>query len=412
MLGLGRVIIAVLSIVCTLGATAQRSLAGAPPALSARGAALIEESTGQELYGSGAQRELSIASTTKLMTALVSIEHARLGRIFTQNDYVPAPIDSQIGLVPGERMSVHDLLLAVLLPSGDDAAEDLAYNVGHGSVARFIAMMNARARQLHLSHTQYSTPAGLDAPGNYSTAADLVKLASFILERHPFLAHAVALASAVLRTGNHVRVVQSTNDLLGRVPWIDGVKTGHTLDAGYVLVASGTRGRLRLLSAVLGTPTQSARDASTLALLGYGFANFRLVTPVLTGAVVARPNVRDRPGLRVDVIADSVFKRVVGRSVRVTTRLELPRQLAGPLPRHAVVGTLLVLADGMPIARVPLLLARPLAAVGSLTLVGRFIARPSTLVALAVMLTSLVTLVLAVRRRGRVGAGRSEAAQA
>src|SRR6201999_4620723 len=103
----------------------------------------------------------------KLMTALVVLEHVhKLSTVFTQNDYTAASVDSQIGLEPGERMSVHDLLLAMMLPSADDAAEDLAYNVGHGSVARFVAMMNARARELHLTHTHYTTPIGLDTPGN------------------------------------------------------------------------------------------------------------------------------------------------------------------------------------------------------------------------------------------------------
>ena len=107
--------------------------------------------------------------------------------MFTQNHYYAAPVDSQIGLVPGERMSVHDLLLALMLPSADDAAEDLAFNVGHGSIARFIGMMNARARELGLTHTHYSTPIGLDTPGNYSSASDLVKLASYALHAQPLL---------------------------------------------------------------------------------------------------------------------------------------------------------------------------------------------------------------------------------
>jgi D-alanyl-D-alanine carboxypeptidase (penicillin-binding protein 5/6) len=127
--------------------------------LNARAAALIEARTGQLLYGSRANDELPIASTTKLMTALITLEHVgRLDTIFAQNDYYPAPEDSQIGLVPGERMSVHDLLLAMLLPSADDAAEDLAYNVGAGSVGRFLAMMNTRARQLGLGQAARDDP--------------------------------------------------------------------------------------------------------------------------------------------------------------------------------------------------------------------------------------------------------------
>ena len=90
-------------------------------------------------------------------------------------------------------MSVHDLLIAMMLPSADDAAEDLAYNVGHGSVARFLAMMNARAGQLGLTHTHYTTPIGLDTPGNYSSAGDLVTLARYLLQGEPFFKAVVAL---------------------------------------------------------------------------------------------------------------------------------------------------------------------------------------------------------------------------
>jgi serine-type D-Ala-D-Ala carboxypeptidase (penicillin-binding protein 5/6) len=387
-----------------------RSLAVTPPDLSARAAILIDPSTGQELFGHDANQELPIASTTKLMTALLTLEHVRLDTVFTQNDYEAAAADSQIGLVPGEQMSVHDLLLALLVPSADDAAEDLAYNIGHGSVARFIGMMNARARALGLTHTHYSTPAGLDTPDNYSSAADLVKLARFLLAHHPFFARAVALPRAVLHTGDHVRDVVSTNDLLGKVPWIDGVKTGHTLDAGYVLIGSAHRGGMTLISAVLGTSSESSRDANTLALLGYGFANFHLVTPVHAGSVRARPTVRYRSGVRADVVAAGTFRRVLPRSARVTTRVEVPRQLTGPLDRHAVVGSLMVLANGHTMARIPLLLASALPAVSPLTIATGFITKPLTLLLLVAVLGAGVALILRRRLRTRAGSVHREAA--
>ena len=203
-------------------------------------AALTELSTGQLLYKNRSFSRLPIASTTKLMTALITLEHVKhLGRIFTQNNFYASAVDSQIGLVPGERMSVHDLLLALLLPSADDAAEDLAYNVGHRSVARFVGMMNARARQLGLTRTHYSTPSGLDTPGNYSTATDLLTLARYLLLHQPWFARAVALPHALLKTGSHPRYVANRNDLVGRYSWVRGVKTGHTSGAGYVLVGAG-----------------------------------------------------------------------------------------------------------------------------------------------------------------------------
>lgn len=145
-----------------------------PPQLGVTAADLMVANTGQQLYGVDPNAEHAIASTTKLMTALITLQHVHnLNTLFTQMNWRPSPADSQIGLIPGEQMTVHDLLLALLIPSADDAAIDLAYNVGGGSVTNFVAMMNAEAKRLGLTHTHYTTPSGLDTPGNYSSAADL-----------------------------------------------------------------------------------------------------------------------------------------------------------------------------------------------------------------------------------------------
>ena len=200
----------------SLPAQAGAATPAPPPKLPVKAAIVTALNTGQRLYGLNAEQELAIASTTKLMTALQTFEHASLQQTFTEPDYHFAPDDSQIYLTPGERMSVHDLMIAMLLPSADDAAEDLAYNVGGGSVSRFVAMMNQGARKLGLTHTHYSTPIGLDTPGNYSSASDLVKLAGYLLEHYPFFAQVVALPSAVLKTGDHPRYVVNRNDLVAR----------------------------------------------------------------------------------------------------------------------------------------------------------------------------------------------------
>ena len=381
------------------------AVAATPPKLSVTAAILIEQGTGQQLYRYHPNRELPIASTTKLMTALVTLEHERhLGTMFTQPDYYAAAVDSQIGLTPGERMSVHDLLLALMLPSADDAAEDLAYNVGHGSVGRFVGMMDARARELGLRHTHYSTPIGLDTPGNYSSASDLVKLASYDLTHSRYFARIVALPAAVLRSGNHVRHVINRNDLVGKVPWIDGVKTGHTADAGYVLVASGHRNGMTLVSAVLGTSSEAARDANTLALLDYGFNSFTLLEPVRAGSVLARPAVRDRPGKHAALIAGAAFTRVLPRSARLEVRVQAPREVAGPLRRHTRLGTAVVLVNGRAVARIPLLLAGALPAVSSLTIAARFITRPVMMLVIVAIIGFVLALGLVTRRRRRARA--------
>jgi D-alanyl-D-alanine carboxypeptidase (penicillin-binding protein 5/6) len=244
-----------------------------------------------------------------------------------------------------------------MLPSADDAAEDLAYNVGHGSVARFVSMMNARARDLHLTHTHYSTPIGLDTPGNYSSAGDLVTLARYLLRSEPFIRAIVSKRSAVLRTGEVVRHVTNLNDLVARYSWINGVKTGHTLDAGYVLVASGTRNGMSLIGVVLGTDSEAARDANALALLNYGFANFEFKTPVHAGELMARPLIKSQTGHRARLIAASTYTHVFPRTQRVQVRVRAPAQLTGPLAKNAVVGSATITAGGRVQARIPLELA-------------------------------------------------------
>ncbi len=355
------------------------------PRIQVRAAAVIDGSTGQQLYGLHAGDELAIASTTKLMTALVTLQHARLGQVFTAPPLELSAEDSQIGLQPGQRMTVSDLVTAMMLPSADDAAYDLAYNVGGHSVTRFEAMMNAEAARLGLTHTHYSTPVGLDTAGNHSTADDLVALAQYLLRTQPFLRHVVSLRSARVRVDGRPRVVSNLNTLVGRVRWVNGVKTGHTLDAGYVLVGSGRRGGMSLISAVLGATSESARELDTLKLLDWGFDNFRLVSPVAAGAAVASRPVRGRSGLRVSLIATDSFKRVLPRSARVTTVVRAPRELRGPLRKGVIAGTILVTEGRVTLDTIPLRLARgvpaPPASLSPTTIAG-----PFTLVLLVLLL--------------------------
>ena len=356
------------------GALGPATAGAAAPRLTVRAAALYAPATGQFLYADHADDELAVASTTKLMTALITLESVgNLNSVFTQNNYYPAAVDSQIGLVPCELMTVRDLVIALMLPSAEDAAEDRAYNIGHGSVARFVAMMNVRARQLGLTHTHYSTPSGLDTVGNHSTAADLDRLAAYDLQHSAFFARIVDLPAAILRSGNHVRDVLNRNTLVGQFPWIDGVKTGHTAGAGYVLVASAHRGGLRLVSSVLGTTSEASRDANTLRLLDWGYQNFRLRTLLRAGEPLARPGVVDQSGLHPELIAARGLQRVVGWADRLAVRVQAPRRLTGPLRRHAPIGTAIVLDDGRAVASVPLLLDRAVPEAPTLTGVGKFL---------------------------------------
>jgi D-alanyl-D-alanine carboxypeptidase (penicillin-binding protein 5/6) len=182
---------------------------------------------------------------------------------------------------------------------------------------------------------------------------------------------------------------------------MNGVKTGHTLQAGYVLIGSGTQHGMTLIAPVLGTPDETVRDRSTLGLLEWGFATFRLVHPVVAGRILARPTVRDRAGVRAAVIAGATFERVLRRADRVRLRVQVPAQLAGPLPRRAVVGRVVVLAGGRPVGAVPLVLAHALPAVSSLTVAAAFLTRPFSLLLLVVLVAGAVGASVVWRQRNR-----------
>jgi D-alanyl-D-alanine carboxypeptidase (penicillin-binding protein 5/6) len=327
----------------------------AAPAASLQARAWIswEPDLGMVVSSHDANTELPMASTTKLMTALITLEHESLGTLLP---VVPYPIDagqSTIGLQSGERLTVADLLRAMLLPSADEAAQALAVDVG-GSVPTFVGLMNEQASELNLTHTHYATPVGLDTPGNYSSAADLATLANFVLQRYSFLDRIVAEPKVTLHSGAHPRTIVNRNDLVGRYSYVIGVKTGHTNDAGYVLVGEARENGVRVISVVLGDPTIAARDADSLTLLRQGLDAFSTRTVVRRGPALATAAGRFR-SRRVALVAARDVRLVVPRGAHVSVTLsDVAQRLQGPLPAGTHAGTVIVRENGRTVARVPL----------------------------------------------------------
>jgi serine-type D-Ala-D-Ala carboxypeptidase (penicillin-binding protein 5/6) len=368
--------------------------ARAAPSLSARSAIVIEASTGKIVYARGPYEERAIASTTKLMTALLTLRHARLSEVFTAPPYHAGAAESRINLRTGERMKVADLLRALLLPSANDAANALAVNIG-GTRANFVRMMNRQAAALGLHHTHYSTPVGLDDPGNYSSAADLAHLA-LVVRANPFARRVMDEAKTTLKTGAHPRIVTNENDLVGRVGFVNGMKTGHTLDAGYCLVGSGTRGGLTFVSVVLSTPSMAARDADTLTLLRYGFSKLRRAHLIRASQTVGRAEIADDQGRTVPLAATRSLTRIVPRHARIRRVLEAPATLKGPIPARAVIGSLRIVVGGKTVARVPVETVREVPKIAWLTRLGRSLGRADTL---AVLVAIALVAALVARRR-------------
>src|SRR5215218_8137110 len=265
-----RVLAAVVLAVAALAApAAARAAEPAPAVPSAAAAIVVDGRNGETMFAKRADARREIASTTKLMTALLALERGKARDVFTAPPYDALPAESRIDLRPGERMTVKDLLKALLLESANDAAVTIAEGVA-GSREAFVEEMNERAAELSLADTSYANPIGLDDPQNYSTARDLAAL-TLRLMRRPRFARIVDMPEAELESGAHARVVDNRNDLIASHPWVTGVKTGHTLEAGEVLVGSARgAGGASVISVVLGEPSEAARDADTLRLLRWG----------------------------------------------------------------------------------------------------------------------------------------------
>jgi len=370
------------------------------PALQAKAAVVVEASTGDVLYSRNSRQRRSIASATKLMTVLVALQRTDLDDVFSAASYNAAPVESQIGLRPGERMSVRDLLRATLLPSANDAAATLAIGT-MGSTAAFVQEMNRRAAALGLRDTHFTTPIGLDDASNYSSARDLAKLA-IRLRGYEFFRRTTDLPRATLRSGSRKRTVVNRNALVRRVEAVNGVKTGHTNSAGYVLVGSARRGGVTVVSVVLGEPSEAARDADSLALLRYGLSSYEVVTALPQGRILGRIPLRYRRGDSVSVVAGSSVRRVLRANTRTRVRVTgLPGEVDGPLPRGSRVGTAIVRAGDDVIARVPLVTARPVAEATLGIRLGDLVSRSQTIVALVLLLVCSLPLVWLRRRAMR-----------
>ena len=249
----------------------------------------------------------AIASITKVMTAVVTLERASPSDLVTVRDRTPVAGESTVYLRTGERLTVADLLRATLVPSANDAAHALALHVGEGSIARFVELMNAKARALGMTDTRFRNPHGLDEAGHVSSARDTTLLLRYALGI-PFLRDALGRTSFTLPGG---RTFPTTDDLLEAWPRLLGGKTGHTRDAGWSQAAAASAKGITVYGTVLGSETREDRNDALRALLQHGLDRYRRVTAVDSSRVYARAETGyGRPE------ADLVVRRALLRTVR------------------------------------------------------------------------------------------------
>jgi serine-type D-Ala-D-Ala carboxypeptidase (penicillin-binding protein 5/6) len=236
------------------------------PPVSAAAYVVLDGDTGEPLASFNADQPRPVASLVKLMTARLVLDAGRLEHTATVPPLQNSGDESQAGLDPGDHVSRGELLQAMLVASANDAARTLAVDVA-GNEHSFVRMMNAEAAAAGLDATRYTNPVGLDDPAQHSSAADVAHLARDLMQ-DPAFRRIVAAESTTLNGSE----LPATNDLLGTYPGADGIKTGHTDEAGWCIAASATRDGRSIVAVVLGAPTEQARDAAARTLLDYGFS--------------------------------------------------------------------------------------------------------------------------------------------
>lgn len=400
----GAALLALLLACALLPAAAPAAPAAGPEGIEAKAWIVVDARSGDVIAGQAAEKRLPIASTTKLMTAYVAMRELRPGEVVRAAPYEAIYGESLMGLTAGERVSVRDLLYGLMLVSGNDAAHTLAVAAA-GSEERFVEQMNRYAAALGLADTHYANPVGLDEPGNYSSAADLATLTRRLL-RDPAFARIADTRSVLLRSPSSPRRIENSNDLLETAPWVTGVKTGHTFDAGYVLVASGERRGVSLVSVTLGEPTEEARFADSFDLLEFGFSQYRRRLPVRAGASLAEPEIRYSGG-RLPLRAERSLQAGVRRDQRLELRVAAPEEVEGPVRRGAKLGHATVFVDGMRVGSVPLRASRTVPEASGFDRARAFLADNSIPIALAAFVILMIAVTL-LRRLARRNDSRSE----
>lgn len=344
----------VLSALALLLAGAGSAASSTPPPVQAKAVLVADGRTGEVLYARNADERLPMASITKLMTAIVTLERARPRDVVTVAPQAVGRGGSTIFLVAGEELRVRDLLAAAMVQSANDAAFALAAHVGEGSVRRFVGLMNREAAELGLDDTRYVRPDGLDTPGHYSTAEDTLHLARLAM-RQPLVRELAR--TRTIRVGN--RTFRNWNDLLWTFRGLVGVKTGHTDDAGWSEVAAARRGATSIYAVILGSPTRAKRNADLTELLEWGFDQYARFTLVREGeryASAAVPFSEER----VELVAAEGASQIVrlGSGTQFVERVVAPAMVELPVRRGQKLGEVVVTDGGREVARSDLVAAR------------------------------------------------------
>lgn len=318
-------------------------------AISSPSAILIESQTGQVLFEKNAHEKLPPASVTKIMTMLLTIEAVDSGQIkmedmVTCTEEAASMGGSQVYLEAGEQMSVHDMLKAVAVASGNDAAVALACHLS-GSHEGFVKKMNERAKELGMENTNFVNCNGLDDENHYTTAYDISVMSKELIS-HPRIFEFTSIWMDSLRGGEFGLV--NTNKLIRFYEGANGLKTGSTSIAKYCLSASAKRNDMNLIAVIMAAPTSKERFADATKLLDYGFANYAIANSLVTDEDLTEIKVKKGAENIVNPGAKEQTGVLVSKDKlnSIEKRLSIPEEIEAPIAKGQKIGEIEFFIDG------------------------------------------------------------------
>lgn len=312
---------------------------------NAKSSIMIEESTGKVLFENNADERRAPASMTKVMTLLLIMEHVESGKIkFT--DKVPISENassmggSQVFLEAGTEMSVEELIKAICIASGNDAAVAMAEFIS-GSVENFVKEMNEKAKSLGMNNTNYENPHGLDSDNHYTSARDMAIVAKELVKHDKILEYSSTYEEYLKKPDGTSTWMVNTNKLIRYYSGLDGLKTGYTETAGYCLTATALKNDMRLITVVMGEESSEVRNKETVELLNYGFANYKKKIIVSSDSDLGSIEVKNgkKEYVKLELLDDVVDLTSIQDDGKYKQKLNL-KEIKAPVKKGDIVGTL------------------------------------------------------------------------
>ncbi|WP_395344173.1 D-alanyl-D-alanine carboxypeptidase family protein [Ningiella sp. W23] len=331
-----------------------------PPQVAAGGFLLMDHQTGHIIAEQNIDQRLAPASLTKIMTVYVVGKELQAGNISLSDEVTVSenawaknfPDSSKMFIEVGTKVTVEELLQGIMVQSGNDACVAIAEHVA-GSESAFASMMNAHAQSLGMTNSNFVNTHGLHDADHYTSPRDMALLSKALIAEVPEI---YAYYSQKEYTYNGIKQFNRNSLLWDKSLNVDGIKTGHTSDAGYSLITSATQGDMRLISVVMGTDSERSRKAENKKLLRYGFRFFESVTPYSAGQsfVAHRIFMGDKDTVELGINVDTPITIPRGQSAQLKAHFELSEQLEAPISKGQEVGTLSLKLEDETIATYPL----------------------------------------------------------